>query len=366
MLLTTEGTPKISDFGLARRLDDEEGLTWTGTAVGTPSYMAPEQAEAQPSSLGPAIDVYSLGAILYELLTGRPPFRAETPALTFRQMSSQVLVPPAQLNRKVPRDLEVICLKCLSHDPHLRYASAALLAQDLGHFQRGEAISARPAGVWVRAARQARRKPMRTGVIAVGIMSAVLLLAAGLWLLSERAAALRKTGEEWAAIEQAARDDVDAMNRSLKTSAWPKARAALERARIRLGERGSMELRDSLDQGDRELELASRLELIPLDAARKKVGVATDRADDRYEEAFSTSGIGRIYEDPSVVARRIQATDIAHALVGALDRWSSYAKDSRRKDWIFTVALCIVRIRIRQAGVTGSEAEPSIRTRRPS
>ena len=134
VLLTADGTPKISDFGLARRLDGEAGLTWTGTAVGTPSYMAPEQAEARPLTWGPAVDIYALGAILYELLTGRPPFRAETAAETVRQVISQDPVPPSRLNGKVPRDLETICLKCLHKEPHLRYASAAALAADLHRF----------------------------------------------------------------------------------------------------------------------------------------------------------------------------------------------------------------------------------------
>ena len=102
VLFTADGTPKVSDFGLARRMEGESGLTWTGTAVGTPSYMAPEQAEARPLTWGPAVDIYALGAILYELLTGRPPFRAETAAETVRQVISQDPVPPSRLNGKVP------------------------------------------------------------------------------------------------------------------------------------------------------------------------------------------------------------------------------------------------------------------------
>ena len=146
VLLTADGTPKISDFGLARRMEGESGLTWTGIAIGTPSYMAPEQAEARPLAWGPAVDVYALGAILYELLTGRPPFRAETAAETVRQVISQEPVPPSRLNGKVPRDLETICLKCLHKEPRLRYAGAEALAADLRRFLAGEAIAARPDG----------------------------------------------------------------------------------------------------------------------------------------------------------------------------------------------------------------------------
>ena len=117
ILLTADGTPKISDFGLARRLKGEGGLTWTGIAVGTPSYMAPEQASDKAGPIGPATDVYGLGAVLYELLTGRPPFRAGTPLETLQQVLSQEPVPPSRLKPRVPRDLETVCLKCLRKDP---------------------------------------------------------------------------------------------------------------------------------------------------------------------------------------------------------------------------------------------------------
>ena len=144
VLLAADGTPKVGDFGLARRLGGEAGLTRPGTAVGTPSYMAPEQARGTADLVGPPADIYALGAVLYEVLTGRPPFRAETAEATVQQLLHQDPVPPSRLNRTVPRDLETVCLKCLSKDARFRYSSAAALADDLSRFLRGESVTARP------------------------------------------------------------------------------------------------------------------------------------------------------------------------------------------------------------------------------
>lgn len=142
VLLDVDDQPHVTDFGLARRLDVESGQTRTGAALGTPSYMAPEQAAGQ-KQLTPAVDVYGLGAILYELLTGRPPFRAETPLDTLMQVLERDPASPRLLNPNVDRDVETICLKCLEKDPRRRYASAQALAEDLERYQAGETISAR-------------------------------------------------------------------------------------------------------------------------------------------------------------------------------------------------------------------------------
>jgi serine/threonine protein kinase len=138
--------PKITDFGLAKQLDSGSSQTQTGAIMGTPSYMAPEQATGQTQRAGPATDVYALGAILDEALTGRPPFRGETVLETLEQVRSQEPVPPRLLQPKAPDDLQTICLKCLQKDPHRRYASAQDLADDLGRFLTGEPIPARPVG----------------------------------------------------------------------------------------------------------------------------------------------------------------------------------------------------------------------------
>jgi serine/threonine protein kinase/lipopolysaccharide biosynthesis regulator YciM len=164
VLLTADGVPKISDFGLATRFADEPSITGNEARLGTPSYMAPEQATGSPGANSPAVDIYALGAILYELLTGRPPFRAETQAETVRKVISQDPVAPSQLNPRIPRDVETICLKCLSKAPESRYGNAAALADDLDRFLDGRPIQARPLGPVPRLGRWCRRNPAAVAI----------------------------------------------------------------------------------------------------------------------------------------------------------------------------------------------------------
>jgi WD40 repeat protein len=171
---------KITDFGLAKQIQEAEkrkaGPTQTGTVMGTPSYIAPEQARGQTGSVGPEADVYALGAILYELLTGRPPFRGETPLDTVLQVMSQEPVPPHRLQPKVPRDLEVICLKCLEKDPSRRYDTALALAEDLRRFLEHKPIVARPASAPMWLLKWARRRPAAASMVVMTILVAVAAL----------------------------------------------------------------------------------------------------------------------------------------------------------------------------------------------
>jgi serine/threonine-protein kinase len=189
VLLADDGTPKIGDFGLARRLDGDGEQTRTGAILGTPNYMAPEQATGNPHALGPATDVYGLGAILYDMLTGRPPFRGETAGDTLHQVITEEPVPPARVNRRVPRDLETICMKCLEKEPARRYTSAGDLADDLRRLIDGRPIQARRVGLIERSVKWARRRPAAAGLIALSALTVLGLLGAGVWYTRSESAA---------------------------------------------------------------------------------------------------------------------------------------------------------------------------------
>jgi len=183
VLLDADGAPKVADFGLAKRLDlDPAALqarhTPTGAILGTPSYMAPEQAGGASDQLGPAVDVHALGALLYEMLTGRPPFLSESLTNTLLQVLEAEPVAPRRLNPRVPRDLETIALRCLEKKPAGRYASAAALADDLERFLDDRPIQARPVGRLERALKWARRRPAQAALLIVSTL-ALLLGAAG-------------------------------------------------------------------------------------------------------------------------------------------------------------------------------------------
>ena len=172
-------TPKITDFGLAKQMDTDSSQTKSGTIMGTPSYMAPEQAAGLSKDIGPAADIYSLGAMLYEMLVGRPPFRAATMLETLEQVRSQEPVAPSRLQPGLPSDLTTICLKCLAKDSAKRYPTAIELASDLRRFLNGEAIMARPAGAVEKSWRWCRRNPALaiTGGLAVSALIAATALS---------------------------------------------------------------------------------------------------------------------------------------------------------------------------------------------
>jgi hypothetical protein len=235
ILLDQKGNPRVTDFGLAKKLEGDSGLTGSGQIMGTPSYMPPEQAGGKRAAVGPAADVYALGATLYALITGRPPFQAATAMDTVLQVVSDEPVPPRRLNASIPRDLETICLKCLEKESGRRYAGAAALAADLRRFLAGEPIAARPVTRLERLAKWARRKPTLAAAYTLGLLAVLLGGLGGTavwqWRAAERARDVAKSAQ---AEAEGARDTA----RSAKAEAERQrdraddARGAADKARV--------------------------------------------------------------------------------------------------------------------------------------
>jgi eukaryotic-like serine/threonine-protein kinase len=393
IFLTADGTPKIGDFGLARNFEADENLTLTGTRIGTPSYMAPEQALGKVSAVGPAADVYSLGAILYEMLTGRPPFRGETAADTERQVIAEQPVPPSRLKGKVPRDLETICLKCLSKEPTHRYTTAAALADDLQRIQRGEAIAARRPGPVERLYRLARRRPAAAALIAVSTLFATVLIGIAGWLAVEDAnrrraiesdlreisrlqdeanwmeativlqrveTRLRKSGDsdlkkrlkqarsdlelvriavEGANRRRAIESDLREISRLRDEANWTDAGIVLQRAETRLRKSEDGDLNKRLKQARSDLDLVMSLDRIRLnrETSSSERAFYRHRADGEYIDTFEKLGLARAKEAADVVAQRINASAVREAIVAALDDWAICTADKDRRQWILDV-----------------------------
>jgi predicted Ser/Thr protein kinase len=310
VLLTGEGIPKIADFGLARRLEEAGGKT---------------------SAIGPAVDVYALGAILYELLTGRPPFRGESGAETVQQVLHREPVPPLQLNAAVPRDLETICLKCLQKTPQHRYATALELAEDLGRFQRGEPIAARPVSRAERVVRWARRKPTAAALAlaALTLFCIAITYGANEWRL---AAKRRAEVAQW-------EPRLELVSQLEAEGKFQEARSLLQR----LPDADVGALKDQIRAALSDLELVQNLDRIRNNRVAVVDGrfdLASNRArsDREYESEFAAAGLGTFQDAPTPVAAAVAASPIRGPLIAALDDWSVCTSDESRRHWIFEVA----------------------------
>ena len=233
VLLAEDGTPKIADFGLARRVKVGAGLTATDAVMGTPSYMAPEQARGETKHAGPAADVYALGAILYECLTGRPPFKAATAVDTLLQVLDQEAVSVRQLQPQTSVDLATICHKCLQKDAHKRYASALELAEDCAAFLDRKPIRARPVGSLERAWRWCRRNPAVAGLLSLVALTllAGVVVATGFALRAETA---RQAEQARAESEGEAKRDAEEARQKEADAAQGRS-AAIDRPEWRIG-----------------------------------------------------------------------------------------------------------------------------------
>lgn len=327
ILLSQDGCPKIADFGLARHIEGDQPLTISGAQLGTPSYMAPEQTHRSADFVGPAADVYALGAILYEMLTGRPPFRAETAIETQRQVLHVDPVSPARINASVPRDLETICLCCLKKEPSRRYDSALALADDLKRFLRHEAISVRPTGRVERALRWMHRNPELAALVCTAAVLGCLAVA---FAWREVAAA----EQQFAEVEKW-KQRLEFVTKLEQEGRFNEARAILEG----VPDGGSNEMRGRIKQAESELALAERLDLIRMSRGTFTQGGGIDYAEPSrwYGDAFREAGIGQPGDSPNQVADRIKRLAVSSALIAALDDWAACA-DAQPRDWILSVA----------------------------
>lgn len=209
VLMAADGTPKVTDFGLAKRVEADDGLTMSGQVLGTPQYMPPEQARGDVRAVGPVSDVYSLGAILYHAITGRPPFAAATALATLKQVLDADPVPPRQLNPQVDRDLETIVLKCLEKDPARRYPTASACAADVGRFLEGVPIRARRTSLVERGVKWARRRPAAALLVATSLLMLVSMAVGGVFYAdaaNKRAELATRRLREQVALDQTRRD----------------------------------------------------------------------------------------------------------------------------------------------------------------
>jgi serine/threonine-protein kinase len=366
----------VADFGLAKQLPAADGQihgdpTRTGEVMGSPPYMSPEQAQSS-ARVTVASEVYSLGATLYALLTGRPPFQAETAVLTLHQVLHEEPAPPRQLQPSIPRDLETICLKCLHKEPAKRYASAEALANDLRRFLNGEPISARPVGRVERLCRWVRGNP---GLAAAGLVAitAVLALALGsLWHIKQDARrataealrsardqhrrdlavqavqlALDQAGEAREALQQRLRRPGGVFELLSRPESW-EAHITIAQARLRnaqdrmadLGAGAAAELADRatalqalLGQDEKDRHIAGRLEAIRMSRAalvNGKFDLRNAAAD--YPKAFAAAGLAVREETAQTTAARIAVSPIKEQLVAALDDWAWVAFRLGRAD----------------------------------
>ncbi len=345
VLLSSDGTPKIGDFGLAKLLGDDSARTISGEVLGTPSYMAPEQAEGRSRDVGPAADIYALGAILYHALTGRPPFLGASAVETMKLVTSTEAVPPRRQRPEIPRDLETITLKCLEKDPRGRYPDAAALADDLRRFLEGRPIAARPVGPLGRFWRWRRRNPPLAATAAALLLTFIFGTPAllGLWLRAraDRASALVDRGRAEVDRDRAERSRdravraVDSLLRTESEALTTEELRPYRKALIDAGISQSLALVRDLEGDPRaeseRLVAYQALALVQAEAGDKAAAIETIRK----AVALAESLVSR---DPAAIRPRISlAASLHHASVIFSDEPSRRAAAQRSSEILKTI-----------------------------
>jgi len=293
ILFSSDDVPKITDFGLAKKLEDDEGQTHTGAIMGTPSYMAPEQARGDTKSAGPPADIYSLGAILYEMLTGRPPFKGVSAMDTVKQVLEVEPVSPSRVQYRVPRDLETICLMALQKDLRKRYATAKDMADDLNRYLAGEPIRARRTPPLERAVKWTRRHPTAALASAVAAVALISVVGYGAWYWNSQRALQLSALRHDAEMQKATADDLFHAQEAIASNDLDEGRMLLARRKIILdGERkksadlASLYDRTGLKLGEIEKALAAETARLADKRARDEVERQYDRFLDRRKETL--------------------------------------------------------------------------------
>jgi tRNA A-37 threonylcarbamoyl transferase component Bud32 len=322
VLLTADGTPKIADFGLAKVLDDEAGSTRTGSVVGTPSYMAPEQALGHHRDVGRTTDVYALGAVLYELLTGRPPFLGATMLDTVEQVRTEEPLPPTRLQPKIPRDLETICLKCLQKDARKRYAGADELAEDLRRFLAGEPIKARPVGSAERLWRWCRRNPRLAGLSAAVVMLLLTVTAGALAFAYQIDRKQRETEQARAeAVEASAAAQENARRAQAESErADANAREAVARYNLALDALNVVvgKVQTELEKTPATERMRQKILLAAMDVLRKSAEQGDRSGLSERGLASAHMIMGNILLDSGKLQEAVKEFDICHRIVTEL------------------------------------------------
>ena len=335
ILFSADGVPKITDFGLAKKLEEDEGHTHTGQVMGTPSYMAPEQARGDTKSAGPPADIYSLGAILYEMLAGRPPFKGISAMDTVKQVLEVEPIAPSRVQYRVPRDLETICLKSLQKDFRKRYTTAKDMADDLKRYLTGEPIRARRTPLLERAVKWTRRHPTAALASAVATVALLSVLGYGAWYWNNQRALLLSALQHNALMEKETADDLF------------QAQEAIAKNDLNHGLKVLTRRRSILDrESKKSADLASLYDRtgLKLSEVEKAIAAQTARVADEREKGEDPKKALRSIPRPPAKEnalprqpvhrpRRLPANLAAHQASGRGRPWRDFATRGERDGW---------------------------------